>query len=383
MKDRETAHILVDLTPESAYWRGALVGVAAFCREREGVEMLMVHPEAALIGEPERTDGIITVIHDAAQCAAVSRSSVPVVNISSLREEVPCPTVCTDNFAIGRLAAEHLLLQGYSQFAYHLESRVTFSRRRLEGFSARLSEAGRLCNVFDTGSPALAGASPAEVRAATAAWLKALPKPVGIFTHNDVRASALLEICRESNIDVPNVAGVIGNDNDAIICPSTKPTLTSIDNASDLIGYRAAEVLLGLIRGKSPREKSEYIAPRRVIERQSSQPALAADELVREAIRFIRENATAPITVDDVVRHVPISRRSLERRFQAAFARSPADEIRRVQFDRARHLLTESSLKLSEVAIASGYSRFSSFATAFQSAHALTPGAYRDEYRRR
>jgi LacI family transcriptional regulator len=288
-----------------------------------------------------------------------------------------------DSTAVGRLAAEYMLQQGYAHFACHVESRIAFSRLSLTGFADRLTEAGHACAKFDTGADNVAGIAPAGVRSATAAWLHELPKPVGVFTHSDVRAASILKICLEAGIDVPNEAGIIGNDNDLIIGPATKPTLTSIDNAPELVGYRAASVLVDLIRGEPPRHNRELVPPRSVIERQSTQPAFVADESLRQAMRFIRAHAADAITVDDVVRHVPLSRRTLERRFQSHLARSPADEIRRVHFERARHLLAETSLKLSEVAIASGYSRFSSFATAFQAAHERTPSEYRVAFRTR
>ncbi|MHB8635338.1 MAG: substrate-binding domain-containing protein [Fimbriimonadaceae bacterium] len=377
MSHELSTRILVDLTPLSAYARGVLAGVAGYCRQHDGIDMVMSNEDAALAGEPDRIDGCITAIRDRAACAAAAASPIPSVNVSSTLDHVPCPSVSPHSEAVGRLAAEHLLEQGYRHFACHFESRFAFSQRCKQAFEDRLADAGHACNSFDTSS--VEGG--VDARSATADWLRELPKPVGVFTHGDFRASELIDICRRADIEVPQEAGLIGNDNDELICASSKPTLTSVDNAADVIGFRAAAVLVDLIRGEKPESGWEHIPPRAVIERQSTQLTSIGDECLSQAIRFIRAHASDAITVDDVVRHVPLSRRTLERRCQSHLARSPADEIRRVHFERARHLLADTSIKLSEVAIASGYNRFTSFATAFYAAHKVTPGQYRETVR--
>ena len=63
------------------------------------------------------------------------------------------------------------------------------------------------------------------------------------------------------------------------------------------------------------------------------------DPTVLRALRYIHTHAHHGIVVDDILREVPISRRSLEIQFRAYLGRSPAEEIRRVRLDRGRQLL--------------------------------------------
>jgi LacI family transcriptional regulator len=49
---------------------------------------------------------------------------------------------------------------------------------------------------------------------------------------------------------------------------------------------------------------------------------------VVSALRFIREHSYRPLRVDDVLQHVSISRRALERRFHASLGRGLGEEIR-------------------------------------------------------
>ncbi len=110
--------------------------------------------------------------------------------------------------------------------------------------------------------------------------------------------------------------------------------------------------------------------------------AVADPELV-SAIRFIRARAGEPIQVDDVLRAVPMSRRSLERRFYSVLGRTPASEIRRVHVERARRLLAETDLPVPDVAAASGFGSPEYLAVVFKGETGLTPLRYRSRVRAR
>ncbi|NBP80973.1 AraC family transcriptional regulator, partial [bacterium] len=92
---------------------------------------------------------------------------------------------------------------------------------------------------------------------------------------------------------------------------------------------------------------------------------------------FIREHASEPIKVEDVLQAVPMSRRSLERAFQETLGRSPAMEIRRVRLERAKTLLATTDLPVPKVARASGFGTGEYLATLFRQATGMTPLKYR------
>ena len=368
------------MTPETAYWRGVIDGVAAFCRRHPHVRYLLPSPTEPMAEGYVMTDGVITIVADEASAARAARFGKPVVNVSSMGSDLPFPSVLTDNVAIGRLAAEHLLAQGYAAYACHMESRVAYSVERLHGFRERLKEAGKAVDVFDSSPECGSPSDPAGLRAATAAWLAGLRKPTGLLSHNDARACGILALCRDGGIRVPEEVGILGVDDDEFLDVSCRPTLSSVDNAPSLVGYRAAE-MLALILAGGEASATVRVAPRRVVERQSTQAALTDDPLLTEAVRYIRRHATDPIGVDDVVREVALSRRSLERRFRQRLDRSPAEEILRVRVERAKGLLGDSDLPVSAVAEAVGYGQSRNFATAFQREVGMEPRAYRALYR--
>jgi LacI family transcriptional regulator len=85
--------------------------------------------------------------------------------------------------------------------------------------------------------------------------------------------------------------------------------------------------------------------------------------------------------VEDVARQAGVSRRVLERRFVELLDRTPADEIRRVHLERARQLLVETDMALSQVAEIAGFSSQAYFSDLFRRQAGMTPIQYRRKHR--
>jgi LacI family transcriptional regulator len=83
------------------------------------------------------------------------------------------------------------------------------------------------------------------------------------------------------------------------------------------------------------------------------------------------------VTVGEVVARAGIGRRTLERRFRAAFGRGLAEEIRRCHVERAKELLAEGRLVLAAIAARAGFTSPKQFSTAFRAATGMTPRVYR------
>jgi LacI family transcriptional regulator len=100
------------------------------------------------------------------------------------------------------------------------------------------------------------------------------------------------------------------------------------------------------------------------------------------ALRFIREHACDGITVSDVLRVVPMSRRILEHRFQKFVRRTPHAEIIRIRMDRVARLLRETELPLIEIAARSGFAAAEYLSVAFKKYTGQSPRAYRQKFGR-
>lgn len=59
-------------------------------------------------------------------------------------------------------------------------------------------------------------------------FLTTLPKPAAVMAAYDVRASEVISLCNNLNIDIPKQISVLGVDNDEILCNISTPTLSSI-----------------------------------------------------------------------------------------------------------------------------------------------------------
>lgn len=326
-------------------------------------------------------DGIIARVDSPAIAAALRRTRLPVVDVSAERFASEFPRVSVDNTAVARLAAEHLLAKGFRAFAYFGAAQFLWARQRGEAFRRAVAGARRTCAVFEDGRRAARQpGSDAEIRA-IADWLAALPRPLGVFACYDGRAQQVLEACQLRGWAVPDEIAVLGVDNDEVRCDLCTPPLSSVQPNARRTGYEAAEMLARMMRGGRPRSQTRFVAPVRVVERQSTDAVSVADARVAKALRFIREHVGDGIDVSDVLRAVPMSRTLLERKFKAALGHSPHREIMRQKIERARHLLVESEVSIGIVAELAGFDNASYLSVAFRRETGESPYAYRQKHR--
>ena len=368
----------------SSYGRGLLRGIAryaaihgpwAFFLEPGGLEPL---PRLGDWG----IRGIIALLRSRRLARPVLSMGVPVVDLDfSLRELAPWGVV-SDERAVGRLAAEHLLRCGLRHFAYCGWSSPDDPRGywwesiRFRGFVEGLGAAGTAVRVH-----AAADRVWAREQKDLARWLRALPRPVGIFAGNDQRARHVLEAARLAGVAIPREAAVIGVDNDEVLCEMSTPSLSSVKLDSERMGYEGAALLDRLMSGRRAARKPVVVPPLGVAPRQSTDLLATGDAVTQEALRYIRANAGRPIRVRDVLQAVRVSRRTLETRFERALGATPHEEIQRARLDRARMLLAETEWPIKKVAAASGFSYAEGLHAVFRQALGMTPGRYRALHR--
>lgn len=377
--------LLVDTATD--WGRRIIRGIARYGEEQGGwdlwLEQRCQHAPGRL-PPGWRGDGIIARVASRGLAEHLRGVGVPVVNVSAARiPGVDFPTVTADLAAAARLAVEHLLNQGFRHFGYFAPLGLSYVEVHYEGFVQALAKAGRECSLFAarrTGSP---DATWSRRQDALQQWLQSLPKPVAVLTWTGDRGREVLYACRELGLLVPEQVAVLGGDEDVLLCQTCVPPLSAVALTSERIGYQAAALLDRLQNGDTAPAAPLLIEPARVVVRQSTDTLAIDDRHLAQAIGFIRRHGAEPIQVSDVLRAVPMSRSSLERRFQQALGRSPADEIRRVHLERAKQLLAESDLPVPEVADASGFQSREYLAYAFKRATGLTPREYRARMRGR
>ncbi len=324
-------------------------------------------------------DGILATIHTDQLRAELLDRHLPVVDLDGLQSESPFPRVLADDKAIGAMAAEEFLQRGHRHFGYMGLPDEHYSELRREGFHTRLAEEG--FEALDNTRHSLGGREDWRWwRNQTEQWIRSLPKPVAVLTCNDNQGRTLTSVCNRAELRIPEDVSILGVDNDAVLCQLCSPPLSSIEKDDQARGFQAAALLDALMQGERPPAETITIPPRQIVTRQSSDLLAVEDADVAEALRFIRQNASHPIGVSDVLRHIPISRSSLEKRFAAAIGRLPGEEIRRVHIERAKQLLARSDLPMAEVARRSGLRTAKSLSDVFSRNVGMAPSAYRRQH---
>jgi LacI family transcriptional regulator len=100
--------------------------------------------------------------------------------------------------------------------------------------------------------------------------LLARKRPDGVFCYNDPIAIAAIDVVLEAGLRIPEDIAFVGCDN-LHYDNSLKAPLTSVDHHSELIGVRAAELLLRLLKEKRPSVPRRMVLQPTLVVRQSSQ----------------------------------------------------------------------------------------------------------------
>lgn len=369
----------------SGYGRRALDGIVRFMRTHDDWSVFLEQRD--LVKKPPAWlskwdgDGIISRATTPELMDAVTALGVPFVELMDREEKTSRPHVRSDDEGIGRLAADHLLERGFRSFGFCGFKREAWSDRRREGFVGRIAEAGFDCEVYASPWNGAGTRSWGVEQERLAGWLGGLRKPLAIMACNDIRAQHVLDACSNENLSVPEEVAVIGVDNDDLLCRVCSPPLSSVISNAEGVGYRAAELLADLMKGRPAPEGSEMIPPVGIATRQSTDVVAIDDPATARALRYIRENACRGISVDDVVGNAPLSRSTLERRLRQHLGRTPQEEIRVAQIKRARELLATTDLPVEEIAGLVGFEHPEYMHFVFKKLTGTTPGAFRKQAR--
>lgn len=385
MRKRVRVGLLIQSSLE--YGRGMLRGIGRYVSERGP---WAIYHRAGPLPErlPEgfrdwRPDGLLVQLESPTLIRQVRALRVPTVDLYALHVLARIPRLGPDQSAVSRLVADYFLQRGYKHFAYCGFQGVYYTELRRKHFVEYLAARGYSTAVYETASRrATEGVFAREAAGLLETgplgrWIQELPKPLALWAGSDVRAQQVLSACGEHEIHVPEEVAVAGVGNDEVLCRLCDPQLTSVDLNTEAIGYRAAELLDRMMRGRRPPNKPILVPPHGIVERQSTRALGVLDPDVVAAMQFIQEHCGEGISVDHVAEHVALSRSTLQRRFAKTLNRTPQLEIHRQQIERVRQLLTDTDLPLARIADLVGFRHQESLCRLFKRATGQTPGAYR------
>ena len=307
---------------------------------------------------------------------AVAR--IPTVDIYHMRPEVRLPRVVADHRAIGRLAGEHLIAQGWRQFAWFSRLDHVVARLRQEGFNAAVRRVGAGPRVLAAELAAAGPAAPWEaVRATLMRDLSAAPKPLGVMAFNDYDAALVEDACLDAGLRVPDDVGIVGVDNNDLVVNCLPVALTSVRPELERIGYEGAALLAQLMAGAAPPANEKVIAPSGVELRASTDTTPASHPLVRRALIYMRQHLGKKLTGERLAAACGTSRRTLETAFVADIQRTPHAQLLQLRLREACRRLAETGVPIATVARACGFAHGPHLHTEFKRSFGLSPRAWR------
>lgn len=305
-----------------------------------------------------RQNGIIALAQD-----FKSRFSV-IPNITSMYKQT------------GQMAADFFLQKGFRNFAFYGYKDVVWSEERCMGFRDRIVEKGFGDCFFEYQKQSLENLWYYESEP-VGNWIRYLPRPVALMACDDTQGNKIMELCRVMGIKIPEEIDVLGVDNDEIICGLSDPPLSSVELNIVKGGYEAARLIERLLLDKDTISKDVVIQPITIINRLSTDIYATDDPLILKALKYIHQNLTNQINVEDIVRQVPLSRRLLEIRFKQVTGQSIHQYISNLRIERFSQLLLSSTEPISELAAQVGLTDAKNLARQFKEWKGCTPIEYR------
>jgi len=308
----------------------------------------------------------------------VKPNRIPAV---SLTETKSLPCVLPDNTAIGTLGAEHLIELGYKNFAFYFWQSKRHEELRAAALQAQLNpQIHRFFSINHAAVPRVRRQQMTVRLRMLRRQLHKLPKPIAIMTPMDDLAVEVIELCDEMGLKVPQEVGILGVNNDKLICDFTQVPLSSIDNNEFKIGYEGAALLDRIMRGAKPPRQARLIPPTGVEIRKSTdllEITEVPDRQVAYAVRYIAEHYQDAIHTAEVARQAGVSKCSLQDRFIRHMGRTIHDQILNKRIEAAKQLLRTTELKTAAIASESGFGSRERFSKAFKQFTKLSPVAYR------
>jgi len=360
-------------------------GIRRYAKER-GNWRFLVNPEAHDLPPASlkgwKGDGVIALCNTAADQRVLRNLKCPVVNISGARKHSAFPRVRNDYREIGRRGAAYLRDRGFRRFGFYGVSGLWYSEEVEAGVESFARANGIRLDRLHADNPMEGIPRWNRGQEELENWLRRLRPPFAVMAAHDPRAAIVIRACERIGLRVPDQVAVLGVNDDTVTCESCHPPLTSIDRNGFEVGWRAAQTLDRMMRGR-PAPAECVIAPGDIRERESTNALAVERPELAEVLRFVEARHREPIGVDQMAEACGKSRRWLEAAFRRELNCSPSAflERRRVQAVIER-MNREPAAGLGELARACGLSGTRQLHAAFKRVRGASARDYLAELKR-
>lgn len=105
-----------------------------------------------------------------------------------------------------------------------------------------------------------------------------------------------------------------------------------------------------------------------------------SEEYIQKAVEYMENNYTYPINVTNIAKHVGIERSYLYRLFQSEFQCSVYDYFLNLRLDKAQHMMINSNISITQIAISHGFTNVSHFSKVFKKKYGMCPNNYKKKF---
>jgi len=324
-------------------------------------------------------DGIIGQFYNDEEVKKFTQANIAVIAQDFKERFTDIPNITGAYKETGRLGAEYFLKKGFKNFAFYGFNNIVWSRERAQGFEERINEAGHEVHHYelpDSQATDLWYYKPS----ALSEWLKSLPKPIAIMTCDDNQGHHVTEAARHAGIRIPEEVAVLGVDNDEMVCELSDPQLSSIELDAEKSGYEAARLIEKMIADKTYSGPDIIVKATQVVTRHSTDIFASKDKYIVNALKYIHGNLDKNLKVDQVLKEVPLSRRSLEKRFMLTTGYPVYEYIYNQRIEKFTQKLLETDMTIFEIALDLGLSDSKNIARQFKQIKGVTPMEYRKQH---
>lgn len=286
--------------------------------------------------------------------------------------------IAGDYQKVGRMAAEFFIKKRYHNFAYYGNKNYYWSKARSEGFREEVEKAEG--NYFEFESEALNAYYWGRTHHSLQEWLISLPKPIALMACDDYFALQVSELCKINGINIPNEISLMGVDNDELLCNLSHPPISSIVTDDKRGGYETGRMLHERIITKQRAPFDIIIDALRIEQRLSTDSYDINDPSIKKIIKYIENNITSTLVVDDLADIANMSRRKLELKFKAATGNTIHKFITDKKINWITSQLISTDKSLLDLALEAGYNDVRSVYRIFKENLEITPLNYRKMY---
>ena len=101
------------------------------------------------------------------------------------------------------------------------------------------------------------------------------------------------------------------------------------------------------------------------------------DNTVQRALVIMEQEIESTLMIGDIAKRLSVSRRTLEERFRNAVGMSPLQAMNHLRIHHAKQLLQDETIRIAEIAVATGFCDTSHFTRTFTKFDNCTPSTYR------